>query len=186
MGKGACVDQCTYYGCNLFDVLENVWRRRMRTCKRTKSRNTFSSFFKQRNISNNISQEWKFSLSFSYEKQLKANDSLTIFFLDLSNTHATGQSFSNEFFLPFSTPTGWNNLEGRVSRYSRRSIDDKIEPSKAGHFSPPHNSNYIGRNDRVRPGPEPEGTLHDCPEAVEDCASLAIFVHPAENCSSSF
>lgn len=126
------------------------------------------------------------SFSFSYEKQLKANDSLTIFFLDLSNTHATGQSFSNEFFLPFSTPIGWNNLEGRVSRYSRRSIDDKIEPSKAGHFSPPHNSNYIGRNDRVRPGPEPEGTLHDCPEAVEDCASLAIFVHPAENCSSSF
>lgn len=126
------------------------------------------------------------SFFFSYEKQLKANDSLTIFFLDLSNTHATGQSFSNEFFLPFSTPIGWNNLEGRVSRYSRRSIDDKIEPSKAGHFSPPHNSNYIGRNDRVRPGPEPEGTLHDCPEAVEDCASLAIFVHPAENCSSSF
>lgn len=26
-GLGACDDQCTYYGCNLFDVLENVWKR---------------------------------------------------------------------------------------------------------------------------------------------------------------
>ena len=25
VGKGACVEQCAYYGCNLFDVLENVW-----------------------------------------------------------------------------------------------------------------------------------------------------------------
>ena len=26
-GLGACDDQCTYYRCNLFDVLENVWKR---------------------------------------------------------------------------------------------------------------------------------------------------------------
>lgn len=50
VGKGACVDQCAYYGCNLFDVLENV------NARVTNSKNTFSkSFLLNKEISSIIS-----------------------------------------------------------------------------------------------------------------------------------
>lgn len=63
------------------------------------------------------------------------------------------------------------------------SIDGKIEPSNAGQPAIfPHHIMAITLAGTIesappppRPGPEPEGTLHDCPEAVEDCASLARF-----------